>query len=148
MWKRSRAVVGSESLELKGEYTFVARGAKIQGHANLKGVVRIDGEFQGNIYSHDTLIVGEHGVVRGTITAEEIICSGKIQATLMVKRKVQLLTPAVLIGEVSTPVFIMEPGALFQGWCDMGLKQSAPRMMDLSQESGTRSIESLPQVPV
>ena len=35
-------------------------------------------------------------------------------------KKIQLLKPAVLIGDVHTPTFSMEEGVYFQGECDMG----------------------------
>ena len=121
MWKNSGADKKSSAIQLEEDYTFLAKGGTLEGTANLKGVVRIDGNFQGIIYTSDTLIVGENAVIRGTVKAREIICSGKLQAELIVETKIHLLKPAVLLGKISTPALIMEEGAFFQGTCDMGL---------------------------
>lgn len=121
MWKKKLQVNGSESSNTDEGYTFLAKGVVIEGMAKLEGVVRIDGHFNGAINTNDMLIIGEHAVIRGSITADEIICSGKIEANLTAKKRIQLLNPAILIGDITTPAFSMEEGVFFQGMCDMGM---------------------------
>jgi len=133
MWKKKLQVKCSESLNTNGDYTFLGKGVKIQGIAKVEGVVRIDGHFKGAINTNDTLIIGEHAVIRGSITANEIICSGKVEAKLIAKQRIQLLTPAVLIGDITTPAFSMEDGVFFQGVCDMGLSCRVERLPKESQ---------------
>ena len=98
MWKKKLQAKGSETLNTDEGYTFLANGVVIEGKAKLEGVVRIDGHFNGAIHTNDMLIIGEHAVIRGSITADEIICSGRIEAKLTAKKKIQLLNTAVLIG--------------------------------------------------
>ncbi len=123
MWKTKQKLQPNASEALKGEdgYTFLAKGVVIEGIAKLEGIVRIDGHFNGAINTNDTLIIGEQAVIRGSITADEIICSGKIEANLTAIKRIHLLKPAVVIGDISTPCFTMEDGVLFQGQCDMGM---------------------------
>jgi len=135
MWKKKLPVNSSESLNTDGDYTFLAKGVKMQGIAKLEGVVRIDGHFKGAINTNDTLIIGENAVICGSITANEIICSGKVEAKLTAKQRIQLLNPAVLIGDITTPAFSMEDGAFFQGVCDMGLSRRVERLTKESQVS-------------
>ena len=89
---------------------FLPKGGGIEGIAKLEGVVRIDGHFNGAIHTNDMLIIGEHAVICGPITADEIICSGRIEANLTAQKSIQLLHPAVLIGDITTPAFSMEKG--------------------------------------
>ena len=110
----------SESMFEEGSYTFLGKGVDFKGKAKFDGSVRIDGHFDGQIASQDTLIIGEGGVVEGEITCETIICSGKIEGSIIASKKVQLLKPAVLIGDILTPSFSVEEGVVFQGTCDMG----------------------------
>ena len=125
MWKTKQKLQANASEALNGEdgYTFLAKGVVIEGIAKLEGIVRIDGHFNGAINTNDTLIIGEQAVIRGSITADEIICSGKIEANLTANKRIHLLKPAVVLGDISTPSFTMEDGVLFQGQCDMGLSQ-------------------------
>ena len=110
-----------ESMFEEGSYTFLGKGVDFKGKAKFDSSVRIDGHFDGQIVSQDTLIIGEGGVVKGEITCETIISSGKIEGNIVASQKVQLLKPAVLIGGVRTPSFSVEEGVLFHGSCDMGV---------------------------
>lgn len=133
MWKKTLQATGSEYLNPNGDYTFLAKGVEIEGSAKLEGVVRIDGGFKGAINTNDTLIIGEHAVIRGSITANEIICSGRVEANLVAKKRIHLLAPGVLIGDITTPAFSMEDGAFFQGKCDMGLSCQVECLTEESQ---------------
>ena len=122
----------SETLMEEGTYTFLGKGVDFIGKAKFDGSVRIDGHFDGHIMSQDTLVIGEQGVVKGEITCETIICSGKIDGNVVASQKVQLLKPAVLIGGVRTPSFSVEEGVVFHGICDMGVNG----LDDLPSQSG------------
>jgi len=124
MWKKKLQANGSDTLEIGEDYTFLAKGVAIEGIAKLEGVVRIDGHFSGAITTNDMLIIGEHAVIRGSISADEIICSGKIEAHMTAKKRIHLLNPAVVIGDIATPTFSMEEGVFFQGTCDMGMSRT------------------------
>lgn len=104
----------------EGSYTFLGKGVDFKGKAKFDGSVRIDGQFDGQIFSQDTLMIGEQGIVKGEITCENLICSGKIEANVVASQKIQLLKPAVLVGSIRTPSFSVEEGVLYQGTCDMG----------------------------
>lgn len=121
-----------ESMFEEGAYTFLGKGVDFKGKAKFDTSVRIDGHFDGQIVSQDTLIIGEGGVVKGEITCETIICSGKIEGNIVASQKVQLLKPAVLIGGVRTPSFSVEEGVVFHGTCDMGVSG----LDDISSQSG------------
>jgi cytoskeletal protein CcmA (bactofilin family) len=101
-------------------YTFLGKGVEFKGKAQFEGTVRVDGNFEGEITIDDTLIIGETAVIKGTITGGTIVSSGRIEGVITAKKKIQLLKPAVMVGDVHTPTFAMEEGVYFQGECDMG----------------------------
>ena len=102
------------------KYTYLGREVDIKGRAHFEGTVRVDGRFEGEIDTDDTLIIGEQAFVKGVIRAGTIINGGRIEATLTATNKVQLLKSSVLIGDVRSPSLSMEDGVFFQGRCDMG----------------------------
>ena len=101
--------------------TLLAKGVLLRGEIHVEGTVRIDGRLDGDIQTSGQVIIGEDGLVQGTITAGTVICSGRIKAKVTATERVQLMKTATLIGEVLTPVLIMEDGAKLQGVTDMGV---------------------------
>ncbi|MGH7229036.1 MAG: bactofilin family protein, partial [Nitrospiraceae bacterium] len=101
-------------------FTFLGKDVTFKGVVTFDGMVRIDSHLEGEIHTKGTIVVGEHAVIKGLITAGSLISSGKIMGTITASEKVQLLKSGILIGEVHAPLFSMEEGAHFQGLCDMG----------------------------
>ncbi|MBA3754474.1 MAG: polymer-forming cytoskeletal protein [Nitrospira sp.] len=101
--------------------TLLAKGVLLRGEIRVEGTVRIDGRLEGDLQTTGTVVIGEDGVVQGTISAGTIINSGKIKATVRVTDRLQLLKTGILVGEVHAPSFSMEDGAKFQGLSDMGV---------------------------
>jgi len=114
-----------------GNITLLAKGVELRGEIKVEGTVRIDGRLEGDIHTKGEVIVGEDGVVKGTINAGSLISSGRIKATVTATGRVQLLKTAILIGEVHCPIMAMEDGAKFQGVSDMGVTawpEEVPRL--------------------
>ncbi|MDH5254268.1 MAG: polymer-forming cytoskeletal protein [Nitrospira sp.] len=101
-------------------FTILGKDVLFKGIAHFEGTVQLDSCFEGEIHSNGTIVVGENAVIRGTINACTLITSGKIQGNVAASGKVQLLKPAVLIGDVQTPMLSIEDGAYFKGFTDMG----------------------------
>ena len=114
-----------------GNITLLAKGVELKGEIRVEGTVRIDGRLEGDIHTKGQVIVGEDGVVKGTINAGILISSGRIKATITATERVQLLKTGIIMGEVHAPLFSMEEGAKFQGLTDMGVTawpEEAPRL--------------------
>ena len=80
-------------------YTFLGKGVDFKGKAQFEGTVRVDGNFEGDITIDDTLIIGENALIKGTISGGTIVSSGRIEGVITANKKIQLLKPAVLVGE-------------------------------------------------
>lgn len=126
-----------------GNITLLAKGVELKGEMKVEGTVRIDGRLEGDVRTKGEVIVGEDGVVKGSIYASSLISSGRIKATVTATERVQLLKTAILIGEVHCPALLIEEGAKFQGVSDMGVTawpEEAPRLpdnvRDLNQHRG------------
>jgi len=114
-----------------GNITLLAKGVELKGEITVEGTVRIDGRLEGEVHTKGEVIVGEDGVVQGSIYAGSLISSGRIKATVTATERIQLLKTAMLIGEVHSPVMSMEEGAKFQGVSNMGVTawpEEVPRL--------------------
>ena len=87
--------------------TLLAKGVLLRGEMRVEGTVRIDGRLEGDLLTTGTVVIGEDGVVQGTIHAGTIISSGKIKATVTATERLQLLKTGILVGEVHAPAFSM-----------------------------------------
>ncbi|MGQ0665414.1 MAG: bactofilin family protein [Nitrospiraceae bacterium] len=126
-----------------GNITLLAKGVELKGVIKVEGTVRIDGRLEGDVHTTGEVIVGEDGVVTGSIYANSLISSGRIKATVTATGRVQLLKTAILIGEVHCPAMTMEEGAKLQGVSDMGVTawpEEVPRLpgnvRDMNQHRG------------
>jgi len=107
-------------------FTILGKDVRFKGIVHFEGTVQLDSCFEGEIHAKGTIVIGENAVIRGTITAGTLITSGKIQGNVAASGKVQLLKPAVLIGDVQTPSFSMEEGVYFKGFTNMGAHRNPP----------------------
>jgi len=114
--------VGKETL------TFLARGFEFKGTLTFEGTVRIDGTVSGEIRSNGTIILGEHAVVEGDVSAGTVVSGGKINGNVMATEKVHLLSTAALQGDVMAPLVQLDEGVRFHGTCEAEgrLKKKSP----------------------
>jgi len=139
MWGDKNEKKKMETIFEEDHYTFLGKGVNFKGKANFDGTVRIDGHFEGELTTRDTLIIGVHAVIKGSIAGGVIVSGGKVEGNIVASKKVQLLKPAVLIGDVHSPLFSMEEGVLFQGACDMGISQ----LDDLNSSTAMENVHDL-----
>jgi cytoskeletal protein CcmA (bactofilin family) len=101
-------------------FTFLGKGVDFKGVIDFDGTIRIDGRLEGEVRATGTLIVGEHAVIKGIVSAGTVVTSGKINGTVTATERIQMLKPGILIGDIRTPAISIEDGAHFHGMCDMG----------------------------
>ena len=107
--------------------TFLARGFEFKGTLNFDGMVRIDGVVTGEIHTQGTLIIGEHAVVEGNVSAGTIVSGGKINGNVTAREKVKLVSTAALMGTIRTPLLDVEEGVRLKGTCEaQGLRAEQP----------------------
>ena len=90
-----------------------------QGTLNFKGTVHIDGKFEGEVLTDDTLVVGETGQITAEIVAGTVICKGKIRGTIRASKHIEVHSKSELVGNIKTPSLHVEVGGVFDGNCDM-----------------------------
>jgi len=99
---------------------FIDQGSEFSGKLSFKDTVRIDGKFDGQISSENTLIVGETGVVKAEIRSEIVIISGEVHGDVYAKAQITLHKTATMFGNLHTKSLMVEDGAQFNGSVEMG----------------------------
>ena len=125
-WHRKRT-----SSAHRGNLTaFIDEGSEIEGKYTFSGTVMLNGKFQGEIASTDTLIIGERGVVNATVRAGTVIINGELVGNVQATERVELKGTARVFGDVEAPVIVVEEGVLFEGHCRMTKSKPAEAARD------------------
>jgi len=98
---------------------FLGKDTEFQGKLSFTGAVRIDGRFNGEIFTEGTLIVGETAVVEADIRASHIIVSGNVRGNILADNKIEIHAPAEVEGNIQSPIMTIDEGVGFDGNCQM-----------------------------
>jgi cytoskeletal protein CcmA (bactofilin family) len=101
---------------------FLGKGTEFDGKLIMKGSIRIDGAFKGEIMGEGTLIVGEGARVEADIAVDNLLIFGDVRGNFEIKERVEICSTGKLFGNLKTPAFIVQEGAIFEGDCQMGTK--------------------------
>ena len=78
-----------------------------------KGSLRVNGHIQGELHCGE-LLVGEQALIVGSIVAERVVVSGRVEGTIIAD-SVVLATTARVHSDISSRSLGIEEGALFDG---------------------------------
>jgi len=93
----------------------IDQGCEFEGRLCFQGTVRINGIFRGQIYTPDTLIIGEGARVEGEIEAGTVIISGEVKGDIRAKYRVEVHEPAIFKGIIQSPSLKVDEGVIFEG---------------------------------
>ena len=94
---------------------FLDGNSEIEGKYTCAGMVMLDAKFSGEITSKDTLVIGEHAVVRATVRTATLLVRGEVVGNVTASEQVVLEASARVTGDVEAPVIVMEKGAVLDG---------------------------------
>jgi cytoskeletal protein CcmA (bactofilin family) len=97
------------------------KGSRVSGQLMFQGSARIDGNVEGEIQCYGTLTIGEGAEVRAKISSQVVVIRGKVEGNVTAKEKVELLSPARVVGNISAPRLTITEGVIFDGDCSMGM---------------------------
>ncbi|NOY57912.1 MAG: polymer-forming cytoskeletal protein [Calditrichaeota bacterium] len=109
-----------KSLEKSGELnTILGKGTKFEGKISVQHSLRVDGRFEGDIDTTDTLVIGKEGEVIGNTKVKDLVIGGKLNGTVVAQGKIVLESKSEFRGEMRTNKLVIDEGAIFEGKCSM-----------------------------
>ena len=120
MWKEKKDMKKNDA-EIKA---YMGEDTVFSGLLNYSGTVRIDGKFEGQVTTEDTLIIGETGHLMAEISAGTVICMGYVEGTVMASQKIEIHSTSKVVGNIKSPALNIELGGVFDGTCDMTGKET------------------------
>lgn len=110
-----------------GQTSIIAQGCKFDGKVQVRGTLRIEGEFKGDIGTPESLVIGKTGVVHGSVTVKNAIIGGQLFGNITAENKIELQSGSHVEGDIKTKRLVIDEGVFFEGNCSMGSdKRPAP----------------------
>jgi len=105
--------------------TIIGKDTVFQGSINGKGLIRIDGEVEGDIANTGDVIIGENGKAKVELKARNVTIAGLLEGTVDAEGKVDLKSTGTATGSLKTKKLTIEEGAVLSGSTEMQAKEQA-----------------------
>lgn len=100
----------------------IGAGTKVVGDIDTNGDLRIDGVIEGNITAKGKVVLGSAGSIKGTIKCANAEISGNFDGKIEASELLSLKSTSVFKGDMKVSKLSIEPGAIFNGTCNMSDK--------------------------
>jgi len=94
--------------------TLTGINSSFKGEAEIKGTIRVDGRFEGNLKA-DWVVIGEKGCLKGDILATGVIVGGTIEGNVNANDSIEIQSKGKIYGDVQTQKLTITEGGLFEG---------------------------------
>lgn len=111
----------------------ITDGTSITGDLTSNSGMRIDGYVQGTIKTQSKVVLGENGVIKGTLDCENADIEGKFSGNMTISGTLTLRATAQIDGDVVAGKLAIEPGATFNATCVM--KGSVKKLNNPKEEA-------------
>ena len=106
----------NEELPIKA---YLGSDALFKGMLTFEGTVRIDGQFEGQVNTSDTLVIGETGNMKADIKVGTLVCKGQLTGEVVASKTIEMHPASKIKGDVQTPALSMALGAALDGHLNM-----------------------------
>lgn len=126
---------------------FLGKNTSFEGKMSFEGMVRLDGKFDGEIFSGDILIIGDTAIVNAKIKVGTLLVDGKVTGNVHAIDKIEIHSTGKLNGNINTPALVIKEGGVFDGTCkmDKGAEEAAKKVTPLKEREaeGQKAIDFL-----
>ena len=111
----------SDSVSIDSEIieTIIGLNTKFKGSVKTDKIIRIDGEFEGDITSTAKVIISETGKFKGEIKCTELVLDGHAEGKAECSEFLKIAAIGVFTGDVAAKNLIMVEGSVLDGTLKM-----------------------------
>jgi cytoskeletal protein CcmA (bactofilin family) len=102
--------------------TVIGKDTSFKGTIRGKGLIRIDGDMDGDIITQGDVVIGESGRVGAELKARNVAVAGRFEGSLESEGKLEIRSTGIVIGSVKTNGLLVDDGAIFSGEVEMKRK--------------------------
>lgn len=120
-----------------GHNSIIGEGSIFEGQFYIAGSIRIDGKFEGEIKTDDTLVIGETGKVKTNIQATNVLLAGTLIGDINARNEVRLVESGKMLGDINAPVVHLSKGVVVKGSINIngGHKKDIQKLIEESYGS-------------
>lgn len=99
--------------------SIIGHTLKIEGDLLINDSIRIDGTINGNVVqesnSQATVAIVDGAIVNGKVFASKVIISGEVRGDIISTHRIELLSTALVHGDIQYSSIALEAGARIHG---------------------------------
>jgi cytoskeletal protein CcmA (bactofilin family) len=108
-------------MEERRKSCWISGAITVKGDVTSAGDLVIDGRVEGSIeIGNHNLTIGESASVVADLMARDVTIAGNVKGNVLGSGKVELKKNCAVEGDITTPRFMMEEGAVLSGKVDTG----------------------------
>ena len=110
----------------------IGEGSSFEGSFYISGSLKVDGKFEGEINTEDTLVIGETGKIKTNIKAKEVILAGTLIGDINAREAVRMGNTCKMLGNIETPYLQLSEGVIYKGNVNImgGQKQDPKKIVE------------------
>ena len=119
------------------DFGIISRGIEVSGEVVFADQLRVDGRIIGKVASDKgTLIIEDSGQVEAQVDVATCIIRGSLYGNLTAKARAEIHRTGRVQGDVTTPVLLVEEGAVFNGAVKM--TQESGRLLEVGEDAESK----------
>jgi len=107
----------------------ISRGVEVSGEVLFADALQVEGKVTGKLVSESgSLMIEQTGDIQADVDVGVCVIRGVLQGNVNAKSRVEVYKTARVQGDITTPVLLVEEGAMLSGAITMG--KEAERLPD------------------
>jgi cytoskeletal protein CcmA (bactofilin family) len=113
----------------------ISRGVEVSGDVTFADALQIDGKVTGKLMSESgSLMIEQTGDVQADVDVGVCVIRGSLQGNVNARSRVEVYKTAHVQGDITTPILLVEEGAILSGAIAMG--KATPRVSEAIRLEG------------
>jgi len=121
--------------------THVAKGTVLTGDVETGDNIRIEGKVVGNVICKSKVVLGGGtSIIEGNILSQNAEIYGEVKGKVEISELLTLRATAVIQGDIITNKLLVESGAVFNGFCKMGVTGKEIKLSESQNGKATKAV--------
>lgn len=117
-------MINKKGLQNTSVDTIVGFGTYMKGEIHSRNAIKIDGKFEGLIYSESDVIISNTSRTKAKISAKNVVISGEVLGDIETTKSLTITKTGRVYGDVAGDQLYVEEGGIYRGKVNMDVMSS------------------------